>query len=100
MDSGYWNGKINKPKIEIDIPEDLLIAESECRDPTKTIVRQVYGENFPQSFNPEERAILCPTNVDMDQINDYMLSQLSGNDKESCISSSSNYKHSFFYIQI
>ncbi|KAL1199784.1 hypothetical protein V5N11_013047 [Cardamine amara subsp. amara] len=80
------NEKINEPKTEIDILEDLLITE--CKDPIKTIVRQVYGESFPQSFNPEEKAILCHTDVDVNQINDYMLSQLS--DEESvCYSADS-----------
>lgn len=71
------NGKMNEPKTEIDIPDALLITE--CKDPIKTIARQVYGETFPQSFNPEGKAILCHTDDDVEAINDYMLSQLSGN---------------------
>lgn len=81
MDIG--NGKINKPndeETEIDIPEAMLITE--CKDPIKTIVKEVYGESFARSYNPDfyqDKAILCHTNDVVDQINDYMLSQLPGN---------------------
>lgn len=74
---------INKPndgETKIDIHEDLLITE--CKDPIKTIVDEVYGESFTESYNPDfyqERAILCHTNDVADEINDYMLSQLQGN---------------------
>ncbi|VYS60096.1 unnamed protein product [Arabidopsis thaliana] len=73
---------INKPndgETKIDIHEDLLITE--CKDPIKTIVDEVYGESFAESYNPDfyqERAILCHTNDVADEINDYMLSQLQG----------------------
>lgn len=66
--------------IGIDVLEDLMI--SDCKDPIKTIVKKVYGESFPESYNPgffQGKAILCSTDEDVDQINDYMLSQLSGN---------------------
>ncbi|XP_019101905.1 PREDICTED: uncharacterized protein LOC104699074 [Camelina sativa] len=73
--SDIGNGKINKPndgETEIDIPEDLLITE--CKSLTD-----------PDFY--QEKAILCHAN-DVDQINDYMLSQLPGQEKE-CYSADS-----------
>lgn len=70
----------NRGNIEIDVLEDLMIAD--CKDPIKTLVKKIYGESFPESYNPgffQRKAILCSTNEDVDQINDYMLSQISGN---------------------
>ena len=76
------NGKINEPndgEIMIDIPKDLLITE--CNDPTESIVSEVYGNTFKDSKDPiffQERAILCPTNEDVDIINNYMLDHSTG----------------------
>ncbi|KFK34834.1 hypothetical protein AALP_AA5G199200 [Arabis alpina] len=75
--------KINTPnsgEIEIDISEDLLI--NECKDLIEAIVNKVYGQSFAQSSSHQEKAILCVTNNDVDQINEYMLSQLQGEEKE------------------
>ncbi|XP_024014490.1 uncharacterized protein LOC112088441 [Eutrema salsugineum] len=76
------DGKVNTPNdgvVDIDIPKDLLIKD--CGDPMKTIVKEVYG-NLISSQHAEDfyqhRAILSPTNKDVDQINDYMLSLLPG----------------------
>ncbi|CAL9246750.1 unnamed protein product [Arabidopsis halleri] len=83
--------KPNDEETEIDIAEDLLITER--KDPIKTIVNEVYGETFAQSYNPDfyqERAILCHSDRDMDQINDYMLSQLPGEETE-CYSADTIY---------
>ncbi|CAL9237637.1 unnamed protein product, partial [Arabidopsis halleri] len=88
------DGNINKQnngETEIDIAEDLL--RTECKDPIKTIVKEVNGESFVQSYNPDfchDRAIyiLCHSGRDMDQINDYMLSLLPGEEKE-CYSADS-----------
>ena len=63
----------------IDIPKDLLITE--CNDPTESIVSEVYGNTFEDSKDPiffQERAILCPTNEDVDIINNYMLDHSTG----------------------
>uniref|UniRef100_A0A0D3CG37 ATP-dependent DNA helicase n=1 Tax=Brassica oleracea var. oleracea TaxID=109376 RepID=A0A0D3CG37_BRAOL len=74
------DGKINEPnngEIEIDIPEDLLVSESE--DPIRDIVKEVYGNSYTRERNPkfyQERAILSPRNEDVDKIDEYMLSQI------------------------
>ncbi|XP_024009269.1 uncharacterized protein LOC112084380 [Eutrema salsugineum] len=63
----------------IDIPDDLLIKD--CKDPIKTIVKEIYGSSFSKETDPkffQDRAILSPRNDDVDTINDYMLSKLSG----------------------
>ncbi|XP_018443555.1 uncharacterized protein LOC108815454 [Raphanus sativus] len=79
------DGKINEPNTGekmIDIPKDLLITE--CTDPIEAIVAEVYGTTFKDSKDPmffNERAILCPTNEDVDVINNYMLDQLNGEER-------------------
>lgn len=48
------DGKINQPnkgEVEIDIPEDLLI--SECDDPIREIVKEVYGNSYTRERNPK-----------------------------------------------
>ncbi|XP_024013983.1 uncharacterized protein LOC112088061 [Eutrema salsugineum] len=63
----------------IDIPDDLLIKY--CKDPIKTIVKEIYGSSFSKETDPkffQDCAILSPRNDDVDTINDYMLSKLSG----------------------
>ncbi|KAL0824570.1 hypothetical protein Bca101_048247 [Brassica carinata] len=55
------DGKINEPnngEIEIDIPEDLLV--SECKDPIREIVKEVYGN----SYTSEERSYLSSDSID------------------------------------
>lgn len=76
------NGRINEPntgEVEIDIPDDLLIPH--CEEPIKAIIEDVYGREFFLERRAEfyqGRAILSPRNVDVDAINDYMLSQIPG----------------------
>ncbi|KAF8056402.1 hypothetical protein N665_1273s0004 [Sinapis alba] len=68
------DGKINLPndsQVEIDIPSDLLIKNS-GEDPIQTIAKEDLYRHL---------AILSPTNDEVDKINDYMLSQLLGEDK-------------------
>ncbi|XP_024009930.1 ATP-dependent DNA helicase PIF1-like [Eutrema salsugineum] len=63
----------------IDIPDDLLIKD--CKDPIKTIVKEIYGSSFSKETDPkffQDCAILSLRNDDVDTINDYMLSKLSG----------------------
>ncbi|XP_024015964.1 uncharacterized protein LOC112089214 [Eutrema salsugineum] len=79
------DGKINTPNdgvVDIDISEDLLIKD--CGDPMKTIVKEMYG-NLIDSQHAEDfyqhRAILSPTNEEVDQINDYMFSLLPGEEE-------------------
>ena len=77
------DGKINEPnsgETMIDIPEDLLITQ--CDDSIEATVSEVYGTTLKDSKDPiffRERAILCPTNEDVDVINNYMLDHLTGN---------------------
>lgn len=76
------DGRINEPndgECMIDIPKDLLI--SECGDPIESIVTEIYGDSFKDSKDPiffQERAILAPTNDNVDVINNYMLDRLTG----------------------
>uniref|UniRef100_A0A0D2ZVC1 ATP-dependent DNA helicase n=2 Tax=Brassica oleracea var. oleracea TaxID=109376 RepID=A0A0D2ZVC1_BRAOL len=80
------DGKINLPndgQVEIDIPSDLLIQNS-GEDPIETMAKEVYGQAFQTSTDKDlyrHRAILTPTNDEVDKINDYMLSQLPGEEK-------------------
>ncbi|KAF8102734.1 hypothetical protein N665_0196s0027 [Sinapis alba] len=79
------DGKINEPnngECIIDIPKDLLITNS--KDPIESIVSEVYGETFKNSNDPiffQERAILCPTNENVDVVNNYMLDRLTGEER-------------------
>ncbi|KAF8107326.1 hypothetical protein N665_0123s0017 [Sinapis alba] len=67
------DGRINEPndgECIIDIPKDLLIFQ--CGNPTESIVTEVYGDAFKDSRDPtffQERAILAPTNDNVDVIN-------------------------------
>ncbi|CAN7111832.1 unnamed protein product, partial [Brassica rapa subsp. narinosa] len=76
------DGKINEPnsgETMIDIPKDLLIDQ--CTDPIQSIVSEVYESTFKDSNDPiffQERAILFPTNEDVDVVNNYMLDHLKG----------------------
>ncbi|KAF8097471.1 hypothetical protein N665_0288s0004 [Sinapis alba] len=79
------DGRINEPndgECIIDIPKDLLISQS--GDPIESIVNEVYGDAFKDSRDPtffQERAILAPTNDNVDVINNYMLDHLSGEER-------------------
>ncbi|EOA22101.1 hypothetical protein CARUB_v10002651mg [Capsella rubella] len=90
------DGKINEPndgEVEIEIPEDLLITASE--DPIHAIVHEIYGKSFAKENDPrffKRRAILSPRNEDVDKINQYMLSQLPG--EEWCYLSSDSIETS------
>ncbi|CAF1907393.1 unnamed protein product [Brassica napus] len=53
-------------------------------DPIETMAKEVYGQAFQTSTDNDlyrHRAILTPTNDEVDKINDYMLSQLPGEEK-------------------
>ncbi|EOA18382.1 hypothetical protein CARUB_v10006913mg [Capsella rubella] len=73
-------GKVNEPNdgiAEIDIPEDILIYEAESL--LESIIKAVYGTTFAMENDSkffQERAILAPTNEDVNSINDLMLSAL------------------------
>jgi len=76
------DGRINEPndgEALIDIPEELLIKEA--GNPIEAISKEIYGDpselhmiNDPKFF--QRRAILAPTNEDVNTINQYMLEHL------------------------
>ncbi|CAN6990246.1 unnamed protein product, partial [Brassica rapa subsp. trilocularis] len=78
------DGKLAEPNdgaAEIEIPSEFLITDS--NDPIEAISRAVYGDCSSLQENKEakffqERAIICPTNEDVNVINDYMLDKLYG----------------------
>ncbi|CAN7004985.1 unnamed protein product, partial [Brassica rapa subsp. trilocularis] len=81
------DGKISEPndgEALIDIPEEFLIMDP--KDPIETISRSIYGDTDslrgmkdPKFF--QQRAILCPTNEDVNMINDHMLNKLDGEER-------------------
>jgi hypothetical protein len=61
----------------IQIPKDLLLQKGD--DPRETIVRSMYPDllnNYREGDFLQERAILCPRNETVDQINDYIMSHI------------------------
>lgn len=71
----------NDGEALIDIPEEFLIMDP--KDPIETISRSIYGDTDslrgmkdPKFF--QQRPILCPTNEDVNMINDHMLDKLDG----------------------
>lgn len=76
------DGKIAEPndgETLIEIPDEFLIKEG--ADPIEAISREIYGDlslllekNDPKFF--QERAILAPTNEDVNTINQRMLEKL------------------------
>ncbi|XP_048621802.1 uncharacterized protein LOC111206909 [Brassica napus] len=78
------DGRIAEPndgEVLIDIPEQFLIMDQEY--PIETISHAIYGDadslrriQDPKFF--QQRAILCPTNEDVNMINDHMFSKLDG----------------------
>ncbi|KAF8087130.1 hypothetical protein N665_0598s0014 [Sinapis alba] len=81
------DGKLFEPndgEVLIDIPEEFLISES--NDPIEAISKVVYGDSSSLQGNKspkffQERAILCPTNEDVNTINQYMLDKLDGEER-------------------
>ncbi|CAN7058013.1 unnamed protein product, partial [Brassica oleracea var. botrytis] len=81
------DGKLAEPndgEAEIDIPPEILISDSE--DPIEAISSAIYGDTASLHEKKEakffqERAILCPTNKDVNMINEYMLDRLDGDQK-------------------
>ncbi|CAN6907960.1 unnamed protein product [Brassica oleracea] len=67
-------GEGNDGEALIDIPEEFLILDAD--DPIESISKAVY-----------ERAILCPTNEDVDKINQHMLDKLDGYEEQIYLSS-------------
>ena len=72
-------GEENDGEVVINIPEEFLITDGD--DPIESISRAVYGDvvSLQQNKEPkffQERAILCPTNEDVNKINQHMLDKL------------------------
>jgi len=73
------DGKMSSDDEEemIKIPSDLLLLKGD--DPREAIVKSTYPDllnNYQQQKFLEERAILCPRNEMVDQINEYIMSQI------------------------
>ncbi|XP_058777182.1 uncharacterized protein LOC131651542 [Vicia villosa] len=80
------DGKISEPNdgyAEIDVPKDLLISDFD--DPLKAIFENTYP-NFAVNYNNvdflQSRAILAGTIETVDQINQYILEFVPGQEKE------------------
>lgn len=82
LDVGNGNiGEGNDGEALIDIPEEYLILDVD--DPIESIGKAVYVDTISLQQNKEpkffqERAILCPTNEDVDKINQHMLDKFDG----------------------
>ncbi|XP_024010587.1 uncharacterized protein LOC112086018 [Eutrema salsugineum] len=80
------DGKLNihdTIEDELEIPADLLISGE--GDPVKRIVSEIYGQSYTTTREPvffQERAILSPRNQDVDVINEFMISELKGEEHE------------------
>ncbi|KAL9830999.1 putative DNA helicase Pif1 [Arabidopsis thaliana] len=81
------DGKISQPNdgiALIDIPKEFLINGD--NDPVESIIEAVYGNTFMEEKDPKKsdypyyqgRAILCPTNEDVNSINEHMMRILDG----------------------
>lgn len=71
----------------INIPEDLILEKGE--DPKETIVKSTYPNllsNYREPKFLEERAILCPRNETVEEINDYVMSKIEGEEVIYCSS--------------
>jgi hypothetical protein len=63
----------------IQILDDILLEKGV--DPRETIINSTYPDllsNYRERMFPEERAILCPRNDTVQEINDYIMDKLSG----------------------
>ena len=63
----------------VEIPEELLIINTDV--PLLSLVEFVYPQFVVNMMNPnyfDDGAILCPTNDSVEQVNDFMLSLLGG----------------------
>ncbi|XP_010451894.1 PREDICTED: uncharacterized protein LOC104734087 [Camelina sativa] len=86
-DHSVGDGRISEPndgEAIIDIPEEFLITEAD--NPIKAISLEIYGNlallgdvNDPKFF--QSRAILAPTNEDVNTINQYLLEKLDSEER-------------------
>ncbi|XP_062189934.1 uncharacterized protein LOC133892964 [Phragmites australis] len=86
----------------IKIPCDLLLNKGD--DSRETIVKSTYPNlmsNYKNRNFLEERAILCPRNETVEQINDYIMSQIKGEEvtylscDSLCNASTNNMEHMY-----
>ncbi|KAK2382709.1 ATP-dependent DNA helicase pif1 [Trifolium repens] len=76
-------GENNDVDIKLDIPDDLLIRTSD--DPVAAIVEAIYPSLLENMKDPsffQDRAILTPKNAIVDLINDQMMKNIPGEEKE------------------
>lgn len=80
------DGKLSEPndgEATIDIPEDMLLLDS--LHPIDSIANCIYPDLL-QNLNDQtffrERAILCPTNDDVNEVNNHIMDLLPGEIKE------------------
>ncbi|CAN6904657.1 unnamed protein product [Brassica oleracea] len=81
------DGKVYEPndgETKIEIPSEFLILDS--AEPIEAISEAVYGDIHSLQVNQDpkffqQRAILFPTNEDINMINEYMLDKLEGEKK-------------------
>jgi len=79
---GKVGTNITDEQFELDIPDDLLIKH--YNDPVSSIAESIYPEFIERYKNPDyfnERAILAPTLDDVNEVNDYLIQQLPGQEK-------------------
>ena len=81
MDITNWRWKKTNDEGDdwVRIPKDIILHKGE--DPKEEIVKSTYP-NLQQNYHDreflEERAILCPRNETVEKINDYIMSQIQG----------------------
>ncbi|GAU34278.1 hypothetical protein TSUD_321240 [Trifolium subterraneum] len=72
-------------EYDIDIPDDLLIKD--CANPLQELVDFAYLQqlqNISSKHYFEERGILAPTLDSLQEVNEYIMSQILGEEKEYC----------------
>ncbi|CAJ2641244.1 unnamed protein product [Trifolium pratense] len=72
-------------EYDIDIPDDLLIKD--CANPLQELVDFAYPQlqqNISTKHYFEERGILAPTLDSVQEVNEYIMSQIPGEEKEYC----------------
>ncbi|CAH0562908.1 unnamed protein product [Brassicogethes aeneus] len=73
--------KINNANDET-IPKDLIEIPKQCLINTfEQLCKTVFGERFQHASTTGDRTILCPTNLSVNEINNYVLNNLPGEEK-------------------
>ena len=80
------DGKLSEPnngEAEINIPSDVLLMDS--HDPIASITKAIYPslvQNLTEESFFKDRAILCPTNDVVEEVNNHIMDLLPGESKE------------------